>query len=217
VHRASRSPGVDRRERALTSRRSRILESFRRRLRHYGYDKTTMAEIAADVGISVGTLYLEFDGKEDILAALTEETAREFERTFTDIVRSGRSAPRRLREVLAARVALSDRCCREGAHGGEVLVPGAARCRKASEEKEARFLALVEGLIREGAEAGELAAPDPAAAAAALRDGIAIFLPPHSIGTPRADLLRRADAVLDLLLSGLAPARSRATRDLQTA
>jgi AcrR family transcriptional regulator len=216
VHRASRSPGVDRRERALTSRRSRILESFRRRLRHYGYDKTTMAEIAADVGISVGTLYLEFDGKEDILAALTEETAREFERTFTDIARSGRSAPRRLREVLAARVALSDRCCREGAHGGEVLVPGAARCRKASEEKEARFLALVEGLIREGVAAGDVAASDPPAAARALRDGIALFLPPHSLDVPRDELLSRADRVLDLLLAGLTSTASPVSTGLQT-
>ena len=174
-----------------------------------------MAEIASDVGISVGTLYLEFDGKEDILAALTEETAREFERTFTDIARSDRTAPDRLREVLRARVALSDRCCREGAHGGEVLLSAAARCRKTSEEKEARFLALLEALVREGAGAGQLAAPDPAAAARALRDGISIFLPPHSQGYGHDELLSRADAVLDLLLSGLKSPLTAVSSDLQ--
>ncbi|HEY7529611.1 MAG TPA: TetR/AcrR family transcriptional regulator [Gemmatimonadota bacterium] len=193
-----------------------MLEAFRRRLRHYGYDKTTMAEIASDVGISVGTLYLEFDGKEDILAALTEETAREFERTFTDIASSGRGALDRLREVLAARVALSDRCCREGAHGGEVLVSGAPRCRKATEEKEERFLALVEGLIREGVAAGDVAASDPPAAARALRDGIALFLPPHSLDVPRDELLSRADRVLDLLLAGLTSTASPVSTGLQT-
>lgn len=176
-----------------------------------------MAEIASDVGISVGTLYLEFDGKEDILAALTEETAREFERTFSDIARSERPAPERLREVLRARVTLSDRCCREGAHAGEVLLSAAARCRKTSEEKEARFLALLEVLVREGVEAAQLTATDPATAARALRDGISIFLPPHSLEYGQDEVLSRADAVLDLLLSGLKPASPAVSSDLQTA
>ncbi|MEE9229856.1 MAG: helix-turn-helix domain-containing protein, partial [Acidobacteriota bacterium] len=42
------------------ARRREILQAARRRLEHYGYEKTTMAEIASDAGMAVGTLYQYF-------------------------------------------------------------------------------------------------------------------------------------------------------------
>ena len=54
------------------AKRARILEVARRRFSHYGYDKTTMAEIAEDAGMAVGTLYLFFKNKQDIVMAFGE-------------------------------------------------------------------------------------------------------------------------------------------------
>ena len=195
------------------SRRRLILEAFKKRLDHYGYDKTTMAEIAADVGISVGTLYQEFDSKEDILGGLVEETAREFDATFRAIAESSRPAAEKLKEVLVARVVLSDRCCRESTHSGEVLLAGVQRCGRARAAREARYLALLERLLVEGIEAGEFEAGDPARGARILRDAISAYLPPESLAHPSAEVLVRARELGQVLVRGLRPDLERVARE----
>lgn len=47
---------------------SQILEAAEQRFRTYGYNKTTMAEIATDVGMSTANLYRYFRNKLDIAA-----------------------------------------------------------------------------------------------------------------------------------------------------
>jgi TetR/AcrR family acrAB operon transcriptional repressor len=51
-------------------RERRILEAAGRLIAHYGYDKTTVADIAQEAGISKGAIYLHFESKEDLFAAL---------------------------------------------------------------------------------------------------------------------------------------------------
>jgi AcrR family transcriptional regulator len=189
----------------MAGRREQILGAFRKRLHHYGYDKTTMAEIADDVGISVGSLYLEFRSKEDILAAVMEETAHGFETEFGRIAGSPEPAPVKLKRVLQARVELSDRCCREGAHSGEVLLAAPDRCTKMRNAKEARYLELLERILADGARAGELDVADPKVCAALLRDAISAYLPPQSLERDSEEVLRDAGRLIDLLVKGLIP------------
>ncbi len=54
------------------AKREAILNAAKRRLNQYGVKKTTMQEIAEDVGIAVGTLYLYFKNKNEILIATAE-------------------------------------------------------------------------------------------------------------------------------------------------
>ncbi|MFN9357805.1 MAG: TetR/AcrR family transcriptional regulator, partial [Alphaproteobacteria bacterium] len=65
--------------------RGNILEAARKRFLHYGYAKTTMAEIASDCSMSPGNLYRYFPGKLDIAEAICTE--------------AGEYAVARLREV----------------------------------------------------------------------------------------------------------------------
>ncbi|HBA42012.1 MAG TPA: TetR/AcrR family transcriptional regulator, partial [Alphaproteobacteria bacterium] len=50
--------------------RTKIIDAARRRIGRYGYCKTTMAELAADCGMSPGNLYRYFPGKLDIAAEI---------------------------------------------------------------------------------------------------------------------------------------------------
>jgi AcrR family transcriptional regulator len=52
--------------------RQKIIEAAKRRFAHYGYGKTTMADVAEDCAMSPGNLYRYFAGKLDI----AEEIAR---------------------------------------------------------------------------------------------------------------------------------------------
>ncbi|MEO1266983.1 MAG: helix-turn-helix domain-containing protein, partial [Myxococcota bacterium] len=51
-------------------RRLIILKAAERLLSHYGPSKTTVADIAREAGVGVGTVYLEFSSKDDILTEL---------------------------------------------------------------------------------------------------------------------------------------------------
>ena len=50
----------------LDETREKIIEAARERFTHYGYGKTTMAELARDCDMSSGNLYRFFPGKLDI-------------------------------------------------------------------------------------------------------------------------------------------------------
>jgi AcrR family transcriptional regulator len=51
-------------------REERILDAAANLIRHYGYDKTTVSDIAREAGISKGAIYLHFDSKEALFEAL---------------------------------------------------------------------------------------------------------------------------------------------------
>jgi len=53
----------------ITEVQSRILDVAERRFADYGYNKTTMAEIAADCAMSVGNLYRHYESKSALAAA----------------------------------------------------------------------------------------------------------------------------------------------------
>ncbi len=55
-----------------TSTADRILEAARRRFNEQGYDSTTVAQIAGDVGIRPGNLTYHFPTKHDLVLALRE-------------------------------------------------------------------------------------------------------------------------------------------------
>src|SRR4051794_35773379 len=52
-------------------RREQILQAAERLLEHYGPQKTTVADVAREAGIGVGSVYLEFPSKEAIIEALS--------------------------------------------------------------------------------------------------------------------------------------------------
>ena len=50
-----------------------IVEAAKKRFSHFGYAKTTMAEVASDCAMSPGNLYRFFPGKLDIAEAIATE------------------------------------------------------------------------------------------------------------------------------------------------
>lgn len=59
--------------------RRRIFETALRLFLEAGYEKTTLREIAAEAECALGLIYRYFSGKEELVLALYEHLAREFE------------------------------------------------------------------------------------------------------------------------------------------
>ena len=51
-------------------RERRIMEAAAKLIAYYGYDKTTVSDIAEEAGISKGAVYLHYKGKEELFDAL---------------------------------------------------------------------------------------------------------------------------------------------------
>ncbi|MBY0402733.1 MAG: TetR/AcrR family transcriptional regulator, partial [Cyanobacteria bacterium] len=63
------------RKKKWTDRSQRILETAAQLFRHYGFEKTSLEDIAKGAGISKGSIYLEFNSKDDILLGVIEQSS----------------------------------------------------------------------------------------------------------------------------------------------
>ncbi len=143
-------------------RREQILGAAARLLRHYGFAKTTVADIAREAGVGVGTVYLEFSSKEEIVGALSSQShTRVLEQMRAAAGGHGGHAER-LRATLEARLRAIAQLCTDGEHGRDLV---ACRCPKVGEvQRRAREeqLALLAELLGAGQRAGELKVQRPA-------------------------------------------------------
>jgi AcrR family transcriptional regulator len=79
--------------------RQKILAAAGVRFQHYGYGKTTMSEIAADLKMSTGNLYRSFPSKLDIAEAHALAHVAEEEEMMEKVTSSGQPAAERMREL----------------------------------------------------------------------------------------------------------------------
>ena len=81
--------------------RCQIVEAAKKRFSHFGYAKTTMAEVAADCSMSPGNLYRFFPGKLDIAECIaTEDYQKHLESLRKLALAPGKRARERLRDLL---------------------------------------------------------------------------------------------------------------------
>lgn len=71
-------------------RRGRLLDAARRLFASWGFDKTSVDEIALEAGVSKGAVYLEFSGKDELFKALLR---RELARYSQDWLRRFQQDP----------------------------------------------------------------------------------------------------------------------------
>src|SRR5262245_1025030 len=85
--------------------RDRILQAAMNRIKHYGYGKTTMAEIAADCDMSPGNIYRFFEAKIDIAEAMARKHYADEHAAMAQVGRrKDWPADKRLREMLLKRM-----------------------------------------------------------------------------------------------------------------
>jgi TetR/AcrR family acrAB operon transcriptional repressor len=66
------------------ARAQRILDAAARLIMRQGYDKTTMSDIADEVGVSRGVVYLHFQSKEQLVATLMRREVQQYAQTWLE-------------------------------------------------------------------------------------------------------------------------------------
>lgn len=80
-----------------------ILEAAQKRFGHYGLAKTTMNDIASDVGLSKASLYYYYPDKEHLFIAVIDKEKDEFIRSIKKLISEEGPASKKLRQYVTTR------------------------------------------------------------------------------------------------------------------
>ena len=187
--------------------RDLILDAADRLLARYGYKKMTIDDLAQEVGIGKGTIYLHFRSKEEIVLSHVDRIVERVLERLNTLVQSEAAPAAKLREMLVVRVMLRFDSVQQYSESiSEVLRDLRSVLLERREryfEREAEVIALV---LKEGQRAGAFRRQDATDTARALVAATNSLLP-FNLSTrelgKRKDVEHSAERIADLLLKGL--------------
>lgn len=190
--------------------RKQILLAAVERILHYGYSKTTMAEIARDCNMSAGNIYRFFASKLDIAEAMAQKFNEESYLTFALIIARRETAANRFRELFHYDLARTYSAIEDEAKILEVAEVLSKERPLYMNDKLAQERVFLVQIMHEGFKAGEFRAiANPDETAEMWQSALMKFRFPQlfsKLTLPK--LQRELDGVMDLLLAGLSPGAS---------
>lgn len=185
--------------------RDRILAAAMNRIKHYGYGKTTMAEIAADCDMSPGNIYRFFEAKIDIAEAMARKHYAEEQAACSAVARRKEwPVDKRLREMLLTRMRDNFQLFEENAKILEVAEVIARERPLFMNELIAQERVGMTALLEEGIAVGLFDPCDAAFTAEMIQSATVKFGLPQLISHLTLPKLEREfHGVMDLLLKGL--------------
>jgi AcrR family transcriptional regulator len=188
-----------------TATRDRILQAAMTRIKHYGYGKTTMAEIAADCSMSPGNIYRFFEAKIDIAEAMARKHySDEGARMAAVARRRDLTVDQKLREIFFTRMRDNYNLVEQNAKILEVAEVLANERPLFFNECMAQDRVTLGALIQEGVAQGVFGPCEPDFTAEMLQAATAKFGFPQLFSRLTLPKLERElDGVLNLVFNGL--------------
>jgi AcrR family transcriptional regulator len=187
--------------------REAILDATDRLLSSVGYKKMTIDDLAREVGIGKGSVYLHFTSKEEIALSHVDRIVERLERRLSKIAGDASSCESRIRRMLMERVLFRFDSVQHYTRSFDDMLsairPSLMHRRKRYFGEEAEIFTRV---ITEGARSGEFAGGDAAQRAECLLLATNSLLP-LSLTTKelgeRAEIEEKVLRLANLLLTGL--------------
>lgn len=191
------------RTRNRSDKRSEILRAAWSLIRHYGYAKTTIGDIARRAGVGKGTIYIYFRSKTDIMLALTDLTNQRITRELERIAASDAPPEQRLRDCVRYRIMTLFDLVERYPHSEDVIASLLPEIVDRLQRYVERHGELLAEIVRQGCADGSLRAADPAATGQLLANLFEFMTPPYYRFGSRRSLEDFTGQVLDLVLGGL--------------
>jgi len=187
--------------------RDLILDAAGRLLAQYGYTKMTVDDLAREVGIGKGTVYLHFASKEEVVLSRVDRIVERLLAQLRAVARSERPHAERLREMLLLRVLYRFDNARQYAKSIDEMLSAIRAGLLARREKhfatEAEVLA---DFLEDGKRAGAFSFADSLIAAQALIAATNSLLPysltARQLGK-RSAVEEKVSAIATLVIDGL--------------
>ena len=189
------------------STRDAILDATDRLLARYGYKKMTIDDLAQEVGIGKGSVYLHFTSKEEIALSHIDRIIERLKSNLRTIAEKALTPEKRLSEMLCERVLYRFDSVQHYSQSLNQLLsklrPSLLERRKKYFNEEARIFAAV---IEEGQARGSFAKSDSFDTAQTLLIATNSLLP-YSLSAielgERKEIADRTQKTADILIKGL--------------
>jgi len=180
-----------------------IVDAAIRRFSHYGYSKTTMAEIAADCAMSVGNLYRFYKNKADIAVAGARYCMTEKAEAGEQAAAQADSGMLKIRAYCLARLRYLHRFVSETPHMFELVELITGKHQDVLQDFEQRSRKALGSMVVRGVEQGDFQCADAGLMAMNIDHATLKYHMPLCMNTALPELETELDQLLDLIESGL--------------
>lgn len=199
------------RTKAIPNRAELILEAAETLFSRYGYERTSIDDIAQHLGIGKGSVYLDFRTKEDILVALLSRHATMVRDKMLKVVEEGGSPLKTLRRILEEPCLMVFDLVKRDIHTPEGLIYTSVSFKDRFSSFYINKRKMILDLLTAAASAGEIPAANASEdMARVIMMGTSSIYPPYldnysEITEPmtRERLEKRAGKLVSLIIAGL--------------
>jgi AcrR family transcriptional regulator len=184
-------------------KRDAILHAAWGLIRHYGYNKTTIDDIAREAKVGKGTVYLYFKSKKEIMLDLTDLTNERITRQLEKLASGDKPAEERIRACVLYRLMTLFDLVNRYPHSEDVIASILPEIVERLDRYVRRHGELLGEIVQEACSAGVFAVKDPAATGQLLANLFEFMTPPYYRFNSRKSLEKFAGQVVDLVLTGL--------------
>jgi AcrR family transcriptional regulator len=158
--------------------RARILDAAEKQFRRVGYHRTSVADIAAELGMSPANIYRFFPSRDAITESICGRVVNEVADIASAIARTNAPAMEKLDHLMTAVHHHAKMMLIEAKPMHELIAAATQKNRPITKAHIERMVTIFEALIREGVEAGEFDVDDAAEAARAVGSAFMPFFHP---------------------------------------
>lgn len=186
--------------------RAQIVDAASCRFRHYGYNKTTMAEIAADTDMSAANLYRYFKNKQDIIAECANRCMSDrVDRLRVAIRQPGMTAIEQLGSYVLTDLQISHELAENDKKISELVNTITLERPDLVYIKVEAENALIAEILTHGNESGEFDINDVNKTANAIHMSLVVFNVPIFMSLYSLEQFKEKSlAIVDLIINGLA-------------
>jgi AcrR family transcriptional regulator len=191
-------------------RRLQILAAFEALVARFGLDRVTMRDLARELGISVGAIYLEFENKDALVLAVEEKWLGHVAARNAEILGADADPEEKLYRILVQHAQLFSQRIRQNQADFEML-KGALQLRyigrKVRDGRKAVLHAMTEStaqVLGEGSSMGAFTVDEPERTAELFVQAFGeYFLASQVIERPHAEIVRNTEDLFQLLLRAI--------------
>lgn len=190
-------------------RREEILDAFILVGRNKGLDNTTMKDIAKEVGISVGTIYLYFSSKEEVVDAFCHNFFKNVDDYFADVIQQPSGVEQLLYNLTVGNVIRISQYSRENRslfdffHNDVIKYTRKMNMDAHRHKLESQRIAAIETALGRGVQERNFAIDDIAVTARMIFLAFNYFFSPMGLSRTHDDLTADAEHMFSFLLKGL--------------
>lgn len=190
---------------SIANKKDLVLESASKLFCHYGFEKTTIDDIARDAGIGKGTIYSEFKSKEEIMLHVISKFMCSVNLKLKTLIDETENFNyETVRAILITKILLCYDHAKNNFHGADLFIFPFEKI-KDRDEIYIETDSIIAELLNKIPMNGEIFENnDNLAIAKCIRKALSCFSPPSVLEIDsREEIIAQANEVLDLLLFGL--------------